>query len=205
MYITKTSTARIFQKTLQTSRQKADAAVVALNDSENEALKNFGMPYKQVYGLDLKLKSSQRYLKSTQKDLESMKKQDHEMSLYGPVLDETKALRTKREDVLTKQVDTYTKDIKDTQDSLRIAVKNIDAGAVAEISDLADKDVARMFGEKVVDDGVTIDTIIAKYYKKHQGSQADQNAMLNLLPSTETSHDAGRGGSAATHNVDCTV
>jgi len=121
---------------------------------------------------------------SAKKDLESMKKQDTEFALYGPVSDETQALRDKKEDALSKQMDTYTQDIKDSQAVLGEATKTINSSAVDEIEQLADKTVARMFGEKVTDDGTTIDSITDKYYQQKQDSMAP---MLKSLPAAKSS------------------
>jgi len=204
MNINKTSTASVFQPYLQKSgtgqtqvASERDTATISAAARDEDAYTKFGNSFKQVFGLNIKLKSSQRYLVSAKKDLESMKKQDTEYALYGPVSDETQALRNKKEDALSKQVDTYTKDIKDSQDALGEAAKTINPSAVDEIEQLADKSVARMFGEKVKDDGTTIDSIIDKYYQQKQDSMA---SMLNSLPDAKSSIIP-----TTTHTIDYSV
>ena len=204
MNINKTSTASVFQPYLQKSgtgqtqvASERDTATISAAARDEDAYTKFGNSFKQVFGLNIKLKSSQRYLVSAKKDLESMKKQDTEYALYGPVSDETQALRNKKEDALSKQVDTYTKDIKDSQDALGEAAKTINPSAVDEIEQLADKTVARMFGEKVKDDGTTIDSIIDKYYQQQQDSMA---SMLNSLPDAKSSIIP-----TTTHTIDYSV
>jgi len=191
MNISKISTTSVFQPYLQKSgtdqtqvASEKDKATLSEASRDEDAYTKFGNSFKQVFGLNIKLKSSQRSLVSAKKDLESMKKQDTEFALYGPVSDETQALRDKKEDALSKQMDTYTQDIKDSQAVLGEATKTINSSAVDEIEQLADKTVARMFGEKVTDDGTTIDSITDKYYQQKQDSMAP---MLKSLPAAKSS------------------
>jgi len=204
MNINKTSTASVFQPYLQKSgtgqtqvASERDTATISAAARDEDAYTKFGNSFKQVFGLNIKLKSSQRDLVSAKKELESMKKQDTEFALYGQVSDETPAIRTKKEDTLNKQVDTYTQDIKDSQDSLAGVAKTINPSAADEIEKLADKTVAKMFGDKVKDDGITIDSIIDKYYQQKQDSMAP---MLKSLPAAKSSILP-----TTTHTIDCSV
>jgi archaellum component FlaC len=202
MNISKISTTSVFQPYLQKSgtdqtQVASEGGTATISPADEDAYTKFGNSFKQVFGLNIKLKSSQRDLVSAKKELESMKKQDTEFALYGQVSDETPAIRTKKEDTLNKQVDTYTQDIKDSQDSLAGVAKTINPSAADEIEKLADKTVAKMFGDKVKDDGTTIDSIIDKYYQQKQNSMASTS---NSLPAAKSSIVP-----TTTHTIDYSV
>jgi hypothetical protein len=157
-----------------------------------------------VYGLKVEVKTSQRYLKRYKNHLDELKKQNEELNKIGGATTEEKEARAKNEAFLQGKVDEYNEKIKKSTDALDEYTKGMSPILEQQIDKEAEKDVAKEFGEKVLEDGQDIESIIKKFAKEN-GKNNIMDLFKELQKEQEKSNKKNSNQSVQESNVDVSV
>lgn len=157
-----------------------------------------------VYGLKVDVKVSQRYLKRYKEHLDELKKRNEELNKIGSATTEEKEARAKNEAFLQGKVDEYNEKIKKSTDALTEYTKGMSPILEQQIDKEAEKDVAKQFGEKVLEDGQDIESIIKKFAKENEKNNI-MDLFKGLQKEQEENNKKNSNQSVQESNVDVSV